>query len=411
MSWPGHPPRCRARQQPPRSRVRRVFSGSRDLARIVYRDPEHVSERLTLYAADRLADPSRGVGRVRAELSPRDPPGPDRRGTADAVGACGADRRCDRRDSVLRRAGARLPDVSAAGDAHDAAHGRALRPRPEQLQTAAEMLALRGVHSNVEAAEAALTAVREKAIPDRPATRRSLAHLGSQRLPAARVRRLHVPVGRPTRTKADAAGCKAAFGVLFGVAIWATTWVFPVTFMIAMAWGCETHARQLGRRTLLYYDGEAASVLRRDRACRSTPRPWPRQTRDPSRGRPVSVGRCSDRLHRLCRSGSPHHRGQLARCPRCARRALARDRDGCHLKPEVGRLEARDPLAPNRRDRRLRLLPGLMRDHRGAGRLAGALGPRQIARTGDRGQRRGQGRGGDSASEQLATRVRPARVR
>src|SRR5438105_1209971 len=31
--------------------------------------------------------------------------------------------------------------------------------------------------------------------------------------------------------------------------------------MIAMAWGCETHARQLGRRTLLYYDGEAASVL------------------------------------------------------------------------------------------------------------------------------------------------------
>jgi hypothetical protein len=50
-------------------------------------------------------------------------------------------------------------------------------------------------------------------------------------------------------------------GILFGVAIWATTWVFPVTFMIAMAWGCETHARQLGRRTLLFYDGEAASVL------------------------------------------------------------------------------------------------------------------------------------------------------
>ena len=27
-----------------------------------------------------------------------------------------------------------------------------------------------------------------------------------------------------------------------------------------MAWGCETHARQLGRRTLVFYDGEAASV-------------------------------------------------------------------------------------------------------------------------------------------------------
>ena len=37
--------------------------------------------------------------------------------------------------------------------------------------------------------------------------------------------------------------------------------MLPVTFMIAMAWGCETHARQLGRRTLLFYDGEAGSVL------------------------------------------------------------------------------------------------------------------------------------------------------
>lgn len=38
------------------------------------------------------------------------------------------------------------------------------------------------------------------------------------------------------------------------------TWVLPATFMIVMAWGCETHARQLGRRTLVFYDGEAASV-------------------------------------------------------------------------------------------------------------------------------------------------------
>jgi hypothetical protein len=30
--------------------------------------------------------------------------------------------------------------------------------------------------------------------------------------------------------------------------------------MIAMAWGCETHTRQLGRRILLFYDGEADST-------------------------------------------------------------------------------------------------------------------------------------------------------
>ena len=39
-----------------------------------------------------------------------------------------------------------------------------------------------------------------------------------------------------------------------------TTWVLPVTLMVAMAWGCETHARQLGRRALLFYDGDADSA-------------------------------------------------------------------------------------------------------------------------------------------------------
>jgi hypothetical protein len=39
-----------------------MFAGSRELARIVYRDPEHVSERLTLYTVARLADPSVGGG-------------------------------------------------------------------------------------------------------------------------------------------------------------------------------------------------------------------------------------------------------------------------------------------------------------------------------------------------------------
>ena len=37
---------------PARSRIGLVFSGSRELVRVVYRDPEHVAERLTLYASD-----------------------------------------------------------------------------------------------------------------------------------------------------------------------------------------------------------------------------------------------------------------------------------------------------------------------------------------------------------------------
>ena len=39
--------------------------------------------------------------------------------------------------------------------------------------------------------------------------------------------------------------------------VWLITWALPVTFMIAMAWACESHTRQLGRRVLLFYDGDA----------------------------------------------------------------------------------------------------------------------------------------------------------
>ncbi|HEY6397116.1 MAG TPA: hypothetical protein VIX82_06655 [Solirubrobacteraceae bacterium] len=47
--------------EPPRpgeGRVRHTLSGWRQLARIAYRDPEHVAERLTLYGAQHLGEPS-----------------------------------------------------------------------------------------------------------------------------------------------------------------------------------------------------------------------------------------------------------------------------------------------------------------------------------------------------------------
>src|SRR5207248_6764323 len=53
---------------------------------------------------------------------------------------------------------------------------------------------------------------------------------------------------------------RTVFSVLLGIGIWVMTWVLPVTFMIVMAWGCETHTRQLGRRALVFYDGEEESV-------------------------------------------------------------------------------------------------------------------------------------------------------
>jgi hypothetical protein len=62
------------------------------------------------------------------------------------------------------------------------------------------------------------------------------------------------------RTARDHCDRRSVFSTLLGVVIWVTTWVLPVTFMIVMAWGCETHTRQLGRRALAFYDGEEESI-------------------------------------------------------------------------------------------------------------------------------------------------------
>ena len=158
---------------------------------------------------------------------------------------------------------------------------------PSELRTSAEMLALRGVHPDVDAAEAALKSVREQAIPDRPAHRRSwrtwvhsvylLLVVGGFMSPSV------AEEDKGTRGKV-----RAVFGVLLGVGLWVMTWVVPLTFMIMMAWGCETHARQLGRRTLLYYDGEAGSVLEAIKAADQQTRPAVT-----TNGRSCGAPRCS----------------------------------------------------------------------------------------------------------------------
>ena len=53
---------------------------------------------------------------------------------------------------------------------------------------------------------------------------------------------------------------KTTIGALFGLTVWVITWVFPLSFMIAMAWGCDASARDLGRRALIFYDAESDSA-------------------------------------------------------------------------------------------------------------------------------------------------------
>jgi hypothetical protein len=250
----------RAGIERPRGRVRRLFSSSRELVRIVYRDPEHVSERLTLYTIGRLADASvewaQSMLSTRADTPPAEIAEELRIQTAQVARIDGAISGTPFLIALVPGYLSYLYEEMRMTLRTAALYGR----DPRQLRTAGEMLALRGVHPDAEAAEAALVAVQNAPMPERPAHRRSLRTwvdsgfrllvFGGFMSPSA---------AEPPKERA-LDRIRAVLSFLLGAAIWVTTWVLPLTFMILMAWGCETHARQLGRRTLVFYDGEAASV-------------------------------------------------------------------------------------------------------------------------------------------------------
>jgi hypothetical protein len=239
-----------------KGRVRRTLSGSRQLVRIAYRDPEHVAERLTLYGAQHLGEPSLDWAHRVREARPDVP----RAVVAEELRTQSA--QVARIDGAI--AGTPFLIALAPGylgylwqEGRMVLRTAALYERdPRELDTSAEVLALRGVHPTVDAAREALLGVRDLPLPEKPAARRPLRTW---------VRSIYVLLifggflSAPSDARDESAHpwLKASVGFLVGATIWVITWVFPITFMIAMAWGCETHTRQLGRRALIFYDGEA----------------------------------------------------------------------------------------------------------------------------------------------------------
>jgi hypothetical protein len=243
----------------PRGRPGRAVAGTRSLVRLVYRDPEHLAERLTLYAADALGPASQEW----ADAGRRDQPDAQRAHVAE--------------DQRLHTAGVARIDGAVAGtpffialvpgyvgylweEMRMALRIAALYGRdPASLRTAAEVLALRGVHPTVDAAEQALRHAQARPLPDAPATRRPVRTWYDS------VYRLLIFGGfldapDPDKPQVERSRLRAAGGIALGAAIWAVTWVLPVTFMVAMAWACESHARALGTRAIAFYDGDAASA-------------------------------------------------------------------------------------------------------------------------------------------------------
>jgi hypothetical protein len=248
--------------EPPPSgegRIRHTLSGWRALARIAYRDPEHLAERLTLYGAQHLGEPSLDWARRVREARP------------DVPRAVIADELRTQSAQVARIDGAitGTPFLIALVPGYlgylwqegrmvlrtAALYGR----DPRELDTSAAVLALRGVHPTVDAAREALLQVRDRPLPEKPATRRPL-RTWVHSIYVLLIFGGFLSAPSDARDQSSHPWLKAAFGFVVGATIWVITLVFPLTFMIAMAWGCETHTRQLGRRALIFYDGEVDSV-------------------------------------------------------------------------------------------------------------------------------------------------------
>jgi hypothetical protein len=249
-------------------RGRALAPGARDLARIIYRDPEHVPERITLKTIERLAESALAWAQaIRAERPEVEP-------------AVMAEELRHQSATVARIDGAiaGTPFFVAIvpgylgylwQEAMMVLRTAALYDRdPRQLTTAAESLSLRGVHPSPEAALAALEAVLAKPLPDKPPCRRTLRNwvqsirmvlvFGGFLSPPKK----RSPIGRRAKLLTVA-------GLLFATIVFVITWVFPVTFIIAMAWGCESHTRGLGRRVAAFYGGEATTTRRAITASRS----------------------------------------------------------------------------------------------------------------------------------------------
>lgn len=239
-----------------RARLRSGAVRTRDVVRVAYRDPDHVSERLSLFAAERLAEPSRrwaaAARRARPGATTNELAAWQRRDSARIARIDGAIAGTPFFVALVPGYASYLWQETRMALRMAALYGR----DTGSLHTAAEVLFLRGVHSSVAEAEAAILAVAEQPPPGPVTSRRSLKTWFYA------VRRILILGGFVSGSdhggsrEVSHARLRAIAGLALAGAIWVITWVLPLTFMIAMAWGCEAHSRSLGRRAIVYWAGD-----------------------------------------------------------------------------------------------------------------------------------------------------------
>jgi hypothetical protein len=245
--------------EPPQTsgRIRHTLAGWRRLATIAYRDPEHVAARLTLFGSDRLGEPSIAwATRVRQERP--DVPLPliaeeQRIQAAQVARIDGAISGTPFLLALVPGYLAYLWQEAVMQRRIAALYGR----DPRDLDTSASTLVLRGAQPTIDAAREALLEVRDVPLPAKPEQRRPL-RVWVRSIYAMLIFGGFLSAPSAEEDKGSPWRMKAIVGFLIGGVIWTITWILPVSFMIAMAWGCESHARSLGHRTMTFYGGASA---------------------------------------------------------------------------------------------------------------------------------------------------------
>lgn len=231
------------------------LSDARRLLRIGLRDPQHLAERLTLYGAAHLGEPSlEWAQKVRDER-------PDMPLAVIAAQQRTQSAKVARIDGAISGTPFLIAFIPGYlgylwQEGRMVLRTAALYGRdPRSLATSAEVLALRGVHPTVDAARSALLEVRAAPLPEKPTQRRPL-RTWVRSIYALLIFGGLLSPRKNEANKGTMARLRAAVGLTLAAIIWVLTWVFPATFMIVMSWGCESHARELGHRAISFYGGE-----------------------------------------------------------------------------------------------------------------------------------------------------------
>jgi hypothetical protein len=230
----------------------------RRLVRVVRRDPEHVAERLAIYAVNSHGQDSWDWAQRKRRERPNTP-------TSVLV-------------EELRLRTARLARIDGAisgtpsfialvpayvavlwEQARMVLRIAALEGRdPRDPEMVAEFLALRGVYPTAREAADAVAGIPPE--PPKRTERRPLnVWFSSWFELVQRMLVLAGFVGPPVQGAAPPSKLSRARAVAIGAAIWVVTWVVPGALMVLMSWTCESATRKLGTRAVeLYGDPDLA---------------------------------------------------------------------------------------------------------------------------------------------------------